>query len=118
FILHRHRKQVLAGASVEESIPLANGTAGNAVVFAGSTVMVALLALAVTGIPFLTVMGAVAAACVAIAVLVSVTFTPALLGLLGDRIVNRRARASIGHDRHRSAAPQSMSTRRAVLMGL
>lgn len=118
FILHRHRKQVLAGAVVEESIPLANGTAGNAVVFAGSTVIVALLALAVTGIPFLTVMGAVAAACVLVAVLVSVTFTPALLGLLGENIINRRARVSIGHERHQAKALRPMATSRAVLMGL
>lgn len=118
FILHRHRKQVLAGATVEDSIPLANGTAGNAVVFAGSTVIVALLALAVTGIPFLAVMGAVAAGCVAVAVLVSVSFTPALLGLLGERILSRGARARIGHEAHRAAALRPMSTRSAVLMGL
>ena len=118
FILYRHRKQVLAGAPLAESIPLANGTAGNAVVFAGSTVIVALIALAVTGIPFLTVMGAVAAGCVLVAVLVSVTFTPALLSLMGERIVNRRSRQSIGDARHAATAPRPMSTRRAVATGL
>ena len=51
FILYRHRKQLLQGADVVESIGLANGTAGNAVVFAGTTVIVALLALNITGIP-------------------------------------------------------------------
>jgi RND superfamily putative drug exporter len=45
FIINRHRRQVLAGVDVHESIALANGTSGNAVVFAGSTVLVALLAL-------------------------------------------------------------------------
>src|SRR5690606_7524659 len=49
FILHRHRTQVLAGADIHESIGIANGTSGNAVVFAGSTVVVALVALGVTG---------------------------------------------------------------------
>ena len=78
---------------VHESIGLANGTSGNAVVFAGSTVIVALLALNITGIPFLGLMGTVGAACVAIAVLVAITLTPALLGLLGARVVSRRARA-------------------------
>nr|WP_241769959.1 MMPL family transporter [Cellulosimicrobium sp. MM] len=47
---------------------LANGTSGNAVVFAGATVLIALLALNVTGIPFLGLMGTVGALCVAIAV--------------------------------------------------
>ena len=53
FIVNRHRRQLRAGMDVHESIGLANGTAGGAVVFAGATVIVALLALNVTGIPFL-----------------------------------------------------------------
>lgn len=114
FILNRHRKQLLAGAQVHESIGLATGTAGNAVVFAGSTVVIALLALNVTRIPFLGVMGDVAAVCVAVAVLVAVTFTPALLGLFGMHVLGRRDRARIGN------APsvhdvKPMPTLRAVL---
>src|SRR5690606_13495502 len=92
FILNRHRRQVKDGMAVPDSIALANGTSGGAVVFAGSTVLIALLALAVTGIPFLAVMGVVAAACVAIAVLIAITLTPALLGLLGRRVLDRRSR--------------------------
>ena len=76
FIINRHRKQLLAGVGVRESIGLANGTAGTAVVFAGSTVIVALLALNVTGIPFLGLMGTVGAVCVAVAVLIAITVTP------------------------------------------
>jgi RND superfamily putative drug exporter len=118
FILNRHRTQVLAGADIHESIGLANGTSGNAVVFAGSTVMVALLALGVTGIPFLTVMGIVAAACVLVAVAVSITLMPALLSLLGKRVVGKRARARIGKT-HLAAAPaKAMRTRTAVVMGV
>src|SRR3546814_437651 len=83
FILYRHRRQLMQGAEVVESIGLANGTAGNAVVFAGTTVIVALLALNVTGVPFLGLMGTAGAASVAIAVLIAVTLTPALLGLAG-----------------------------------
>ena len=95
FIINRHRGQLAHGMPRSESIGLANGTAGNAVVFAGSTVLVALLALNVTGIPFLGLMGTVGAACVAVAVLVAVTLTPALLGLLGDRVVSRRLRRRV-----------------------
>ncbi len=93
FIVNRHRRQLLEGAEVRESIGLANGTAGNAVVFAGTTVVVALLALNVTGIPFLGLMGTVGAVCVAIAVLVATTLTPAILGLVGSRVLSKRARA-------------------------
>ena len=94
FIINRHRRQVLSGMELHESIGLANGTSGNAVVFAGSTVLIALLALNVTGIPFLGVMGTVGAVCVLIAVLIAVSLTPALLGLIGPaRALAPRARA-------------------------
>ncbi|MDQ1123263.1 MMPL family transporter [Microbacterium trichothecenolyticum] len=93
FILYRHRRQLLHGADVGESIGLANGTAGNAVVFAGATVIVALLALNITGIPFLGLMGTAGAVSVLVAVLIAISLTPALLGLAGPRILSARARA-------------------------
>jgi RND superfamily putative drug exporter len=93
FIINRHRKQLLQGAEVRESIGLANGTAGNAVIFAGATVIVALLALNVTGVPFLGLMGTAGAVCVAVAVLIAVTLTPALLGLVGERVLAKKPRA-------------------------
>jgi RND superfamily putative drug exporter len=115
FIINRHRRQLRGGVSLRDSIPLANGTAGNAVVFAGSTVFIALLALNVTGIPFLGVMGTVGAVCVLIAVLVAVTLTPALLGLAGMRVLSKRARAKIGHPDHAVVAPTPMPTWRAIV---
>lgn len=95
FIVNRHRRQLKQGDELHESIALANGTSGNAVVFAGATVLIALLALNVTGIPFLGLMGTVGALCVAIAVLIAVTLTPALLGMIGPRILSRRERAAL-----------------------
>ncbi|SED66742.1 MMPL family transporter [Jiangella alba] len=92
FILNRHRRQLREGMELEESIGLANGTSGNAVVFAGSTVVIALVALNVTGIGFLGLMGTVAAVAVVVAVLIAVTLTPALLSLIGRRVLPRRAR--------------------------
>ncbi|MCX7521395.1 MMPL family transporter [Microbacterium sp. STN6] len=115
FIINRHRKQVLQGADVHESIGLANGTAGNAVVFAGTTVIVALLALNVTGVPFLGLMGTVGAVCVAVAVLIAITLTPALLGLVGTRLLSRRARSRIGHESMKPPVVRPMSTVRAVV---
>ncbi|MDR1188868.1 MAG: MMPL family transporter [Bifidobacteriaceae bacterium] len=94
FIIQRHRRQLRNGVAVTESISLATGTAGNAVVFAGSTVAIALAALNLCGIPFLGVMGWIGAACVLIAVLGAVTFTPALLSLIGRRLLPRRLRAA------------------------
>ncbi|MFV2199027.1 MMPL family transporter [Nocardiopsis sp. LOL_012] len=115
FIVHRHRRQLLRGTDVHTSIALANGTSGNAVVFAGTTVFIALLALNVTGIPFLGLMGTVGALCIVIAVLVATTLTPALLGLLGTRILKRsertRAQAATPDDH---TAP-AMSTPAALL---
>ncbi|MEB2529097.1 MULTISPECIES: MMPL family transporter [Kocuria] len=92
FILNRHRQQLLAGTELHESIGLATGTAGNAVVFAGLTVIIALAALNVTGIGFLGLMGTAAATCVAVAVLIAITLTPALLSLMGQRLLSARAR--------------------------
>lgn len=115
FILNRHRKQLLHGSDVTESIALANGTAGTAVVFAGSTVIVALVALNMTGIPFLGLMGSVGAACVAIAVLVAITLTPAILGLVGGRIVSKRAQKKVSAQDTAEAHAKPMPTWRALV---
>ncbi len=88
FILSRHRNNLLQGRAVEESATLAAGTAGSSVVFAGLTVIIALCGLAVVGIPFLTIMGLAAAAAVAIALLISLTLLPALLGFAGEKVTN------------------------------
>ena len=73
FIVARHQDQVRAGIAPEESASRATGTAGSAVVFAGVTVLIALIGLSFAGIPFLTTMGIAAAGAVAVAVLVAVT---------------------------------------------
>lgn len=90
FILSRHRQQLRDGMEVEESIATATATAGGAVVFAGLTVIIALCALSVVGVPFLTVMGLAAAATVAVTVLLSLTLLPAVLSLLGTRVAKGR----------------------------
>ncbi|MDX2376019.1 efflux RND transporter permease subunit [Microbacterium sp. LRZ72] len=92
FIVARHQDQVRDGIDPEESIARATGTAGSAVVFAGVTVMIALVGLALANIPFLTTMGVAAAVAVAIAVAVSITLTPALLGFVGRRVRGRTRR--------------------------
>lgn len=92
FILSRFRDELRAGKSVSEAVPVAIGTAGSAVVFAGLTVVIALSGLAVVNIPPITEMGLAAAGMVAVAVLVSLTVMPALLRTLGYRALSRRER--------------------------
>ena len=70
---------------------LAVGKAGTAVVFAGMTVIIALVALSIIGIDFLTAMAFSAAVTVAIAVLVAVTLLPAILGAVGTKVFAARA---------------------------
>src|SRR5215470_2917463 len=89
FILSRHRAQLAAGLSPAESAAVAVGTAGTAVVFAGCTVIIALAALSVVGIPFLTVMGLAAAGTVLTGVLVATTLLPAIFGIAGARLAPR-----------------------------
>ena len=96
FILNRHRRQLKAGVEMRESIGLANGTSGNAVVFAGLTVIIALVALNVTGVGFLGLMGSVGAISIVVAVLVAVTFTPAMMSLVGRKVLSKKERGRIG----------------------
>ncbi|WP_314474637.1 MMPL family transporter [uncultured Microbacterium sp.] len=89
FIMARHQDQVREGVDPEESASRAVGTAGSAVVFAGVTVLIALIGLGFAGIPFLTTMGIAASAAVAVAVAIAVTLTPALLGFMKGKVVGR-----------------------------
>ncbi|MCU1528539.1 MAG: transporter [Frondihabitans sp.] len=115
FILNRHRTQLKQGMKLHESIGLANGTSGNAVVFAGSTVIVALLALNITGIPFLGLMGTVGAVAVAVAILVAITFTPAMMSLVGMKILRKKERAAIGSTGAVRVPNKPMPTWRAIV---
>ncbi|GAB3014858.1 membrane protein [Nocardioides flavus (ex Wang et al. 2016)] len=124
FIINRHRRQLKQGATLHESLGLANGTSGNAVVFAGVTVIVALLALNVTGVGFLGLMGTVGAVAVLVAILMAVTLTPALLSLIGMRILRRRERERLAageraHDDDITERDRQMGTGRAwAVLGL
>ncbi|MFJ1733026.1 MMPL family transporter [Streptomyces sp. NPDC088254] len=92
FIVSRYRSELTEGREKEEAAGRAAGTAGSAVVFAGLTVVIALVGLAVVNIPLLTKMGVAAAGTVVIAVLIALTLIPALLGFAGDRVLGRKAR--------------------------
>jgi RND superfamily putative drug exporter len=86
FVVTKHRAQVAQGMEVRESIARAIATAGGAVLFAGGTVAISLLALVVAEIPLVTTLGYTAAIAVVFAILATLTLLPALFGLLGDHI--------------------------------
>jgi RND superfamily putative drug exporter len=87
FIASRYRHELSLGRDGEEAAGRAVGTAGNAVIFAGLTVMIALSGLSIIGIPFLSQMGFAAAFAVAMAVIIALTMLPALFGFAKRRIL-------------------------------
>lgn len=86
FVVTRHRELLRQGLTVEEAVGRANATSGLAVVFAGGTVVVALLGLSATGIAIVGSLGLAAAVVVAVTVGAAITLLPALLGFAGERI--------------------------------
>lgn len=113
-ILTRHRNQVRDGMEITASIARATATAGSAVVFAGATVVIALVALLVTGIPFVAQMGLAAAGTVAVAVLVNLTLVPALMAVAGRRAV--RGTAGSAPAAPGAAAPRTLGARWIALV--
>ncbi|RPF24812.1 MMPL family transporter [Streptomyces sp. TLI_185] len=92
FVISRYRSELSEGRERQDAAARAVGTAGTAVVFAGLTVIIALAGLAVVNVPMLTKMGLTAAGTVAIAVLIAITFVPALLGFAPIKVMPRAER--------------------------
>ncbi|MEY2570115.1 MAG: putative drug exporter of the superfamily, partial [Acidimicrobiaceae bacterium] len=86
FIVTRHRQHLHEGMSVEDSAGTAVATAGQAVLFAGTTVVIAILGLFLAGLPAISSMGAAVALVVTISMAAAVTLLPGLLGLAGTKI--------------------------------
>ena len=116
FLFNRHRKQLKKGMELHESIGLANGTSGNAVVFAGLTVIIALLALNLTGVGFLGLMGTMASVAIAISILLAITLTPALMSLIGMKALSKKERANIGQETKREAKVREKGSEKPALV--
>ncbi|GAA3349513.1 MMPL family transporter [Amorphoplanes nipponensis] len=86
FVLVRHREYLGLGVEPHEAAGRAVATAGRPVVFAGGTVVVSILGMAVSNVPFMTVGGLAVALVVLIMVVASVTLLPAFLGAAGPRL--------------------------------
>jgi len=104
FVVTRHRQSMHEGHEPAEAAARAAATAGGAVVFAGSTVVVALLSLGLAGIPLVWTLGYTAAIAVVVAMVAAVTFLPALLAMVGHRIDRLRIplphNTSASHEAH------------------
>jgi RND superfamily putative drug exporter len=86
FIVTRHRQHLHEGMSVEDAAGTAVATAGQAVLFAGTTVVIAILGLFLAGLPAISGMGAAVALVVTVSMVAAVTLLPGLLGLAGTKI--------------------------------
>ncbi|MDX3230390.1 MMPL family transporter [Streptomyces sp. ME19-01-6] len=108
FIVNRHRANLMAGMSVAESVAKSLNTSGRAVVFAGLTVVVALLGMLTLNVGIINGMAIGAAVTVVLTVLAAITLLPALLGMIGPRVLSRA-------ERRRAAGPRQPSSGRPGL---
>jgi len=95
FIVTRYREGVHAGLGSEDSIAIAINTAGRAVLFAGTTVVISLLGMLLMGLAFVNGLAIGAATVVAVTMVASITLLPALVGFAGPRIEVTRWRGII-----------------------
>jgi len=94
FLVARHREQLDRGMDVHDSIGKTAATSGAAVVVAGSTVVIAILGLYVSEVPFVGALGLASAIVVAITMLSALTLVPAFLALARNRVRSRAERGT------------------------
>src|SRR5262249_42153281 len=95
FIVTRFRENLHAGHSIERSTVVAMDTAGRAVLFAGTTVVISLLGMLIMTVSFISGLAIGTAAVVATTLIASLTLLPALLGFAGARVETTRWRGLI-----------------------
>ena len=103
FLVARHREQLEHGMEMDRSVAASTATSGASVVVAGSTVVVAILGLYVSEVPFVGALGLASAVVVAVTMLSALTLVPAMLSVLGDRV-----RAREDRKRAREQAPATI----------
>jgi uncharacterized membrane protein YdfJ with MMPL/SSD domain len=86
FVVTRYRRERSAGRSKQEALQVASGTSGKAVVFAGTTVLLAISGMFLVDFVIFTSLALASMVVVAIAIIISVTLLPALLAMLGDNV--------------------------------
>ncbi|MCX6495677.1 MAG: MMPL family transporter [Actinobacteria bacterium] len=116
FLVARFRKRLREGDTVKEAVVNANLSTGASVLTAGAIVVVSILGLYVTGIEVISRMGLAAAIVVATAAIASVTLTPALLRLVGKRVLPKRERrGEAAFDSSEADAREGRSVKKVAL---
>jgi RND superfamily putative drug exporter len=126
FIVTRYRSGLQAGLTPEEATVRAMNTSGRAVLFAGGTVVIALLGLFVLRVSFLAGLGVASAVTVLWTVLAAVTLLPAVLGAFGSKLLSRKQRRRLAADGAHNAAADgfwarwanTVARRKAVFSGV
>src|SRR4051794_3818121 len=106
FIVTRHRTGLQAGLTPEQAALRALNTSGRAVLFAGGTVVIALLGLLVLRLNFLNGLGIGSAVAVAFTILAALTLLPAMLGFFGNRLISKKQRQALIADGPRVAGTE------------
>jgi RND superfamily putative drug exporter len=113
FLVARHREQLDDGMTVVDSAGRSASTSGAAVVVAGGTVVIAILGLYVSGVPFVGALGLSSALVVAVTIVAALTLVPALLGLAKQSVRSRQEREKARHDDPDSLDPAVLAKERA-----
>src|SRR6185369_14536066 len=95
FIVTRHRRNLRRGMPLADAIVNAINTSGRAVLFAGTTVCIAILGLIALGVSFFNGMAVATALAVGFTMAASLTLLPALLSLFGLKVLPRKQRADV-----------------------
>ncbi|MFJ8936867.1 MMPL family transporter [Streptomyces sp. NPDC102365] len=111
FIVTRHRRGILRGMEPEESAVTALNTSGRAVLFAGGTVCIALAGMLVMNMRFLDGVVVATSLTVVLSVLAAITLLPALLGLLGMRVLSRKQRRVLAAEGPESEEASGLAAR-------
>src|SRR6204780_391534 len=116
FIVTRHRNNLKDGMSPQEAAVRALNTSGRAVLFAGTTVCIALIGMLVVHISYISGLGIAAAITVLFTVVAAATLLPALLGFLGLRVLSRRDRRRLAANGPATADTAGWWTRLAAFV--
>ena len=109
FLTARHREQLDQGMDVTSSVRRAESTSGAAIVVAGSTVVISILGLYISGVTFVGSLGLAAAVVVALTMLVALTLIPAFMGVVREHVRSLPARLQAWRA-HVSAREQARRT--------
>ncbi len=97
FIVTRYRENLAAGLDVEAAVGRSVATAGSAVLFAGTTVVIAICGLVLSGIPYVARLGYMSGIVVAVMMLAALTLLPAVIGLVGHSIDRWKVPSLVHH---------------------